>query len=184
MLVEIGLVQHGKGGDSDRYCLIMLTGDCPVCQRVWIYFSSLGTYFPWIGFHDANDNDNHVWLNGNPLPDDDENWKAGKYLRLLFLCDPSNKRKHIPQRTSITRWWWKLGACTSVIHLWNVPVWRLNYFHNIVIFKSSLIIYITNYYFLHSPFRCSSSWSAVKASGFISRWWQPLFMGSSSCTRL
>ena len=38
----------------------------------------------WIGFHDLNDNDNYVWLNGNPLPDDDANWRSGRYIFYLM----------------------------------------------------------------------------------------------------
>ena len=42
-----------------------------------LFFSSLAGY-PWIGFHDPNNNDTYVWLNGNLLPDNDENWQRGK----------------------------------------------------------------------------------------------------------
>ena len=39
------------------------------------YFCSPVSGGPWIGFHDPDENDTFVWLNGNPLPNDDENWK-------------------------------------------------------------------------------------------------------------
>ena len=42
-------------------------------------FSSV-TGHTWIGSHDPDDDENFVWLNGNPLPDNDENWFPGKYF--------------------------------------------------------------------------------------------------------
>ena len=40
---------------------------------------------PWIGLHDANDNDVFVWLNGNILPDDDENWRNGCIFLIVVI---------------------------------------------------------------------------------------------------
>ena len=33
--------------------------------------------YTWIGAHDRDDNNMFVWLNGNSLTDDDENWVPG-----------------------------------------------------------------------------------------------------------
>ena len=40
---------------------------------------------PWIGSHDANDNDVYVWLNGNILPYDDENWWEGCIFLIVVI---------------------------------------------------------------------------------------------------
>ena len=37
----------------------------------------------WIGVYGRDDNDQYIWLNGNLLPDDHENWISGK--QFLFL---------------------------------------------------------------------------------------------------
>ena len=47
-------------------------------KMVYLRFRSVGSQ-TWIGFKDLNDDDNFVWLNGQPLPDDDGNWRGGKH---------------------------------------------------------------------------------------------------------
>ena len=49
-------------------------------SNVWICFSGMNYLLDlyWIGVHDQDDNDKYVWLNGNLLPNDDENWLSGK----------------------------------------------------------------------------------------------------------
>ena len=41
----------------------------------------------WIGFHDPDENRTFVWLNTNPLPTDDENWKTGRSWLLVTRRD-------------------------------------------------------------------------------------------------
>ena len=53
---------------------------------IYIYFSSslVDEYYYHIGFHDADNNDIFVWLNGNILPDDDTNWLDGNFFKIKF----------------------------------------------------------------------------------------------------
>ena len=53
-------------------------------QSLSLCSSSLSSW-PFIGFYDRDDNDVFVWLNGNPLPDDDENWLGGKTATSLDM---------------------------------------------------------------------------------------------------
>ena len=39
---------------------------------------------PWIGSRDVDDNDEYVWLNGEILPVDDENWVDGCIFPITF----------------------------------------------------------------------------------------------------
>ena len=57
------------------------------------FFSSLSGG-PWIGLHDPDENNTFVWLNGSPLPNDDETWSDGQIvypfsyiikIKLMFL---------------------------------------------------------------------------------------------------
>ena len=52
-----------------------------------ICYSEYGSGSLWIGLNDSHDNDIFVWLNGSPLPDDDENWSESIIL-LSFLHNP------------------------------------------------------------------------------------------------